>query len=184
MAASLGLALSSSVLQAQDGPPAGDFNPAQMRERMEQRLREAMEVKDDAEWKVISERITAVMDARRAARDGGGMMGFRPPGGPPLNRDVAPDQNGAGTTPPDAGPGPGNREEFQGPRNRPPASPEAGALKKAIDAKAPAAELKTKLAEFKAARAKKQADLEKAREDLRQVLSVQQEAVATTFGLL
>jgi hypothetical protein len=46
------------------------------------------------------------------------------------------------------------------------------------------AELKAKLEEYKAARQKKQAELEKAQEELRQILTVQQEAVAVTFGLL
>jgi hypothetical protein len=176
-----GLLLGAANLPAQDGPPPGNFDPAQMRQRMIERIREALDVKDDAEWQIISERITKVMDARRGARGPGGMAGFGPPPGGP------PPQGSNGPGPGNAGPGPAGAGEFRGP---PPGgfaaqvSPEAEALRKAIEAKAPTAELKTRLAEFKAARAKKQAELEKAQQDLREVLSVQQEAVAVTFGLL
>jgi hypothetical protein len=58
------------------------------------------------------------------------------------------------------------------------------ALRKAVDGKAPNSELKTKLADLKEARKKKQEALEKAQEDLRQLLSVRQEAIAATMGLL
>ena len=191
MSIAAGFILSSAPLRAQDGPPPGNSDPAQVRQRMDERLRAALNVKDEAEWQVISERVTKVMEARRAARDGGGMPGFRPPAGPPPGRnssvgDGGPDQ--AGPAQGDEGSAPNRREEFRGPPRGfggpPQAGPEAEALKKAIDAKASTSELKTKLAEFKAARAQRHINLEKAREDLRQVLSVQQEAVATTFGLL
>ena len=46
------------------------------------------------------------------------------------------------------------------------------------------AELKAKLADLKAARKKKQAELEQAQGELRQILTVHQEATAITFGLL
>src|SRR5262249_23034756 len=54
----------------------GNFDPAQMRERMMTRLREQMDVKDDDEWKAIEGQISKVMDARRevAANEFGGMF--------------------------------------------------------------------------------------------------------------
>src|SRR5262245_10092477 len=44
-----------------------NFNPAEMQTRMMDSVREQMGVKDDAEWNLISERITAVMELRRDA---------------------------------------------------------------------------------------------------------------------
>ena len=38
------------------GGQGGDFNPEEMRKRMMERVREQFGVKDDAEWKLISER--------------------------------------------------------------------------------------------------------------------------------
>ena len=143
------------------------------------RLREAFDVKDDSEWKAISASINKVMDARRAARGPGGPGGF---GGPP---PAGPNNRNPG----DPQPGPGGPSELRGPPGGPGGfnqelSPEAEALRNAIDAKAASAELKSKLAEFKAARLKKQTELENAQAALRQLLTVHQEAVATIFGLL
>ncbi len=137
---------SATGLRAQDGPPPGGFDPAQMRQRMLDRLHDQLEVKDEAEWKLIAERIQKVMEARRALGGPGG------PGGP----------GGFNRTPP----------------------PEIQALRKALDAKASPAELKTKLAEVRAAREQKEADLAKAQDELKQLLSVRQEAVAVLFGLV
>jgi hypothetical protein len=133
-----------------------------MRQRMMQRLREQMEVPDDSEWKVISERATKVMDARRAARSGGGGPGMfgPPPGGP-------------------GGPPPGGPGGFN-----PQPNPSLDALRKALDDKASAAELKAKVAEYKADLQQKRAALESAQDSLRQVLSARQEAIAVLAGLL
>jgi hypothetical protein len=57
-------------------------------------------------------------------------------------------------------------------------------LQKAIDAKAPKAEVKAALEKYVAARKAKQAELEKAQEELRKVLTSRQEAIATLNGLL
>jgi hypothetical protein len=62
--------------------------------------------------------------------------------------------------------------------------PELEGLRSALESKATATEVKAKLAQLRQARQKKEAALEKAREDLRQVLSVRQEAIAVTLGLL
>jgi hypothetical protein len=65
-----------------------------------------------------------------------------------------------------------------------PPSPEADALQKAIDAKAPKAEIKAAIEKYVASRKAKQAELEKAQDDLRKVLTTRQEAIATLNGLL
>lgn len=79
------LLVSLGNLQAQNPPARENFDPQQMHQRMMERLRDRFDVKDDAEWKAIAERIDKVMQARR---DVGGPMGVRPlglpgrPGGP------------------------------------------------------------------------------------------------------
>lgn len=62
--------------------------------------------------------------------------------------------------------------------------PEAEALQRAIDGKASASELKAALAKYQQARKAKQTELEKAQDELRKVLSLRQEAIATASGLL
>ncbi|MCX8108104.1 MAG: hypothetical protein N3G20_04800, partial [Verrucomicrobiae bacterium] len=68
-----------TVMGQQAGPGRGDrgdrpqFDPEQMRQRMMERMRERLEVKDDAEWKAIEDRLQKVMDARREAGGFGGM---------------------------------------------------------------------------------------------------------------
>jgi len=165
-------------------------------------VRERLGVKDDAEWQVISQRITQVMEARRAL-GGGGPGGFGgPPGGPggpggdSSRRDAA---NSAGPGGNDANGGPGGPSGQGGPPpdmaggsggpggpgnfNRQ-ADPEMEALRKAIDANAPAAELKTKMEQLRTARVQKEATLEKAQTELRQVLTTRQEAIAVSMGWL
>jgi hypothetical protein len=51
----------------------GNFDPEEMRARISQRLREQLEVTDDAEWQLIMERITKVTELRRGVA-GGGLM--------------------------------------------------------------------------------------------------------------
>jgi hypothetical protein len=176
-------------LRAQDRP---NFDPEQMRQRMMQRLREQMEVPDDSEWKVISERATKVMDARRAARSGGGGPGmFGPPpggpGGPPPGRSDSGSSPAGGPPPGDQGPAPGfaGGPPPGGPGGfNPQPNPSLDALRKALDDKASAAELKAKVAEYKADLQQKRAALESAQDSLRQVLSARQEAIAVLAGLL
>ena len=148
----------------------GNFDPEQFRQRMMDRYRETLGVKDDAEWKLISERINKVMEARREVGFGGGGGFFgrgRGAGGP----------NGGGDQP---GAGGGRR----GPRFGGEPSPEAEALQKAIESNASADEIKSKLAKFREARKEKRAKLEKAQAELKEVLTAKQEAAAVVAGLL
>lgn len=147
------------------GGPGG-FDPAQMRARMAERIREVLDIKSDDEWKVIEERVNKVTDARRDLGTGGGgrmMFGGGGAGG------GAGGQGGRG----------GGRGGFGGEP-----MPEADALQKAIEAKASVEEIKAKLAKYREARKVKQANLAKAQDELRQVLSLRQEAAATMLGLL
>ena len=183
-------------LEAQE-PSPGSFDPAQMRQRMSERLRDQFEVTDESEWKLIFERVEKVFELRRSL---GGPGGFGPPGGFPGGRggQGGPPPQMGGQRPDDAqgGPGgPGGPGGFGPPGGFPGGgggpmgfprqpNPELDALRAAIEAKATTAQLKAKMAQFREARKKKEADLEKAQEDLRQILSVRQEAIAVTMGLL
>ena len=136
----------------------GNFDPEQMRARVMERYKEALAPESDAEWKILETRLGKVMDARRDVGFGGGRGFGRPPGGGQgADRQRGPDRE---------------------------AAPEAEALQKAIDAKAPADEIKTKLAAFRDARQKKQAALEATQADLKKVLSIRQEAILVNMGVL
>ncbi|MBI3877025.1 MAG: hypothetical protein HY300_13900 [Verrucomicrobia bacterium] len=198
------LLISAGNIGAQDRPGQGNFDPEQMRQRMLDRVREQLEVKDDAEWKVISERIGKVMEARRATGGPGGFGGpgglggpgaFRPPNdggqdgvrpqrdggqGRPGGVRGGPDGQGGGRPQGERGQGgPGGPGGFNRESN-----PEAEALQKAIQANAPAEEIKAKLTALRDARKASEAKLEKAQDELRTVLSARQEAIAVTMGVL
>jgi len=64
------------------------------------------------------------------------------------------------------------------------ASPEQTALQNAVDANAPAGQIKDLLAKYRGAQKARQAKLEAAQDDLRKVLTTKQEAQATLFRLL
>jgi hypothetical protein len=116
--------------------------------------------KSEEDRKKIGELIGKVTDAQREARMGGG-FGF---GG----------QRGGGG----GGGGGGNRQGGAEP------SPEYTDLKKAIDDKAPADEVKAKLAKYRDSRKAKEVALEKAQDDLRKALNPRQEAAAVLAALL
>jgi hypothetical protein len=141
--------------QSRAGGPPGGFDPAQFQQQMLEQTRKNLSVTNDAEWTAIKPLVQKVMDARREARPGGGMRMFGPPGGP----------NGRG-----------------GPEGQ--VSSEQQALQKAIEANAPVAEIKAALTKCRSAHLDKQAKLESAQNDLKNVLSVKQEAQAVLMGLL
>ncbi len=144
------------------GGGRGNFDPAQFRQRQMDRYKELLEVTSDDEWKVIGERVGAVVDAQREANAGRRGMGGRR------------NQNNGGQAA--AG---GNR----GGRGGTP-SPEAEALQKAIDDKASSDVIKAALAKYRDAHTAKQAKLATAQDELRKVLSVRQEGQAVLAGLL
>jgi len=161
---------------------------------MVERLRDALGATDE-EWKAIRPLVAKVMEkqtGRLGGMFGGGMrMGFMgpPPGGPPPG---GPGAEPGGPPPP--GPGdrqrPGAEGERGGPRgDRPrlggPPNPEVEALAKALEAKdTPAADIEAKLKAVREARKKAEDELKAAREDLRKVLTVRQEAVMVLMGML
>jgi hypothetical protein len=153
------------------GGQRGNFDPEQMRQRMEERMRESFAVTDDAEWKVIYERIQKVNEARRAVPGSmGGMRGmFGGPGGGPPGGAAGGDNQQRG-----------NRAGGFGGQT----APEEEALAKAIEAKASKEELKAAMGKFRDARKSGEDKLTKAQDDLKAVLNVQQEATALRMGLV
>jgi hypothetical protein len=144
----------------------GNFDPAQMQQRMMERYKEVLEVTDDTEWKAMQLLVQKVMDLRRESLSGRGrgMTGRGARGGGNAQpADQAQQRRGAaaGTT-----------------------NPEADALQKAIDLKAPKPEMTAALEKYMAVRKAKQAALEQAQADLRKVLTSRQEAIAALNGLL
>jgi hypothetical protein len=172
------LGLGNTSIQAQ-----GNFDPEQMRARMMERVREQLEITKDDEWKIVSERAEKVMAARREAGGGGmgGMFG-RGPGGPGGGgrRGGADTANAGGGNNNNGGGDRGNRG--RGMFGEQPQ--EAKDLQAAIEAKAPAEEIKAKLEKYRAFKKAKEAELTKAQAALKEVLNARQEAAAVLAGLL
>lgn len=167
---------SNKALAQQDNGGGGrrGFDPARMQEfqqRRMDRLKEELEVKDD-EWTALQPLIQKVMDAQRAvlADRMGGFRGGRGGGG-------GGDNSGGG----DNG---GRRRGGGGFGGFGEPSPEAEALQKAIEGKASNSEMKAALAKYQESRKTKQTEMETAQTNLRKVLSVRQEAILTSQGLL
>jgi hypothetical protein len=149
------------------GPGGGNFDPAQMQQMMMQRYQEQLGITNDTEWSAIQPLVQKVMDAQRTGRGNmGRMFGRGGPGGP----------GGPGGGGPGGG-GPGGFGQQQ-------ADPAADALQQALDNGAPTDQIKDLLSKYQASQKAKQATLAAAQNDLRKVLTVQQEALATLMGLL
>ena len=162
----------------QGGPPQGpggpQFDPAQMRQMMEQRMQEMLGATAE-EWKVLGPRVMKVQELARQSAGGGpgmmfGPMGRRGAGGPGMG--------GPGSDRP-GGRGMGmNREltevekiqeELQTLLENTAATPE---------------QIKQQVTKLRAAREKAKQELAKAQQDLRQVLTVRQEAQLILMGML
>jgi Spy/CpxP family protein refolding chaperone len=160
-------------VMAQGGPGGGGPGGGGFGGRMQQRLddlRTQLDVKDDAEWGAISNAMMKVFEARMAGFAGG--RGGRNRGG---NNNGGGDQAGGNNN--------GGQRRFG-----PPSTPESEALQKAIDSKASADEIKSKLTKLreanKARRDKAAADLAKAQEDLKALLTSRQEAILVVNNML
>jgi hypothetical protein len=171
-----------SYAQGQQRANRGNFDPQQARQQMMERYRQRLDIKDDSEWSAIEPRIQKVLDARREASQ----MGM---GGMMFARGRANTDNAQGDQ---SQPNRRNRrnndnaqsDQGQTARRGPQPSPAAQDLQKAIAAKAPSDEIKSKLAAYRDERKQKRAQLETAQEELRKVLSLNQEATAVLMGLL
>ena len=144
-------------------------------------VRPQFEVTDDAEWSVIGDQISKVVDAlgQNSANAGTSKL---------VAAIINNRTGGAGGGGPNGGGGRAARFAGGGGMggmlggNQP--DPEGDALQQAIDNKASPTELKAAIAKVMEARKAKLAKLQKAQDDLRKLLSVRQEAVACSLGLL
>jgi hypothetical protein len=147
------------------GPGGGNFDPAQMRqqmaERMSQFIREKLVVTNDDEWAVIQPKLTKVTEVRMQVAFAG-MGGFR---------GMMGGNRGGG--------GGGNR--FGGMMQ---STPEADALQTALDSNAPKDQVKTALENLRAARQRQKDELAKAQNELREMLTLRQEATLVSLGIL
>lgn len=141
----------------------GGFDPAQIQQRVMDNIRQKLAFTNDTEWAVVQPMVQKVVDAKREAMMSSGMNFYR------LSRRSGGDSNRGGD----------RRPSFFGTP-----SPEAEALQKALDDQAPAAMIKNAMERYRASRKVKDAALAKAQEELRQVLSVRQEALAVSVDLL
>ena len=174
----IGQALSQEAATAPANPRArGNFDPAQMRQRMDQQMKDSLGVTDD-EWKALQPKLEKVQTLSRQGM-GGGMMGMGARGG----------RGGRGPGAPGAAPAtPGAETPAAGAA---PARPEsevqkaAAALQKVLDNKeAKPEDIKTALAALRDARAKAKTELDQAKKELREILTARQEAVLVARGIL
>lgn len=153
----------------------GGFDPAEMRNRMMNDLKEQLGASDD-EWKTLVPKIEKVMTVQRELQVGvGGPGGWGPPGGP------------GGPGGPDVSDGPGRRERDgdMGNWSEGKVAQARRELRRVVESRgASAAEISAKLAAYRKARQAARAELENARKDLVDATTPQQEAVLVIVGLL
>ena len=168
-----------------------NMDPTQIRQMLLDGLRQQFEVTDDQEWSLISGQLGKVYDAATA---GGGVTSFNVQKllQVALTSAYGGAQGGGGPGGPGGpggfgGPGGGGRNGggglgalFGG--GTP--APEDDALQHLIDSKASAEQLKAAITKVTDARKARLAKLQKAQDDLRQLLSVRQEAIACSLGIL
>ena len=143
------------------GRGGGNFDPAQMQQRMNDRVKTQFGSSDE-EWKAIEPLVTKVNEARMASAAGGMRSMF---GG---GRNRGGGQGGQGGAP----------------RFGPEPSAEETALSDAIEKDAAKDDLKTKMAAYRKAKAAKEAELKTAQDNLKKVLTTKQEAIALEMGLV
>ncbi|MCY2931844.1 MAG: hypothetical protein NTV86_20595 [Planctomycetota bacterium] len=166
----IGAALvSESLSQPADGGGGGGrggrggFDPAAIAQRMAERMKEALGVNDE-EWKVVEPKLTKVATLTFESRLGGiGGMGLFGGGRGGRGGDAA--------------------------TSRPAPTTEVGKAgaelgKVLADKEAKGEQIKTALQALRDARAKAKAELEQAQKDLREVLTVREEAVLVSMGML
>ncbi len=143
----------------------GNFDPAQMRQRMNERMMQQLGVTEE-EWKVIEPLYTKVTDLQRSTRGRGGFGmrgGFGGRGGRNRGGMGAQDQNAEPTALEKA------QQELSTLLENDSATPE---------------QIKAKLATLRKERDKVHQELVQAQENLRKVLSVKQEAQLVLMGTL
>ncbi len=168
----------------------GNFDPERMQQMMQERMRDQLGATEE-EWKVLGPRVMKVMQLNRQSRGGMGMMGMGGrrgmggPGGPGGPGEQQGDNNNRR----------GNNRGNQGDRpQRPrggmlgepsPVDTAAEALQTTLEnASATPEEIKSKLTALRTAKEKAKQELAVAQKDLREVLTLRQEAQLVVMGLL
>jgi hypothetical protein len=140
------------------GQGRGNFDPAQMRERMMTRIKEQLGATDD-EWKAIEPKVDKVMTAQRESRGGFGFGGFGRGGG---------GGGGGADQQPTTAVGKASAD-----------------LRTTLDSKDSAPEtIAKKLATLREAREKARKDVADAQKELKEILTQRQEAVLVINGML
>ncbi len=181
------LAVGISIAQPQGGQRGnqrggqrGMFDPARMQQMMQERMKEQLGISDD-EWQVVGPRLTKVMTLSREVQMGPGMgrmfMGRNRPGGPQGGPQGAPGANNADRQRRPRGPF-GQQQDTE-------MSKASEALQTTLENSASTAdEIKAKLTAFRAAKEKARSELAAAQKELREVLTLRQEAQLVLMGML
>ncbi len=163
------------------GGPGGGFDRSAMQERMNNMMKEQLEITDE-EWTIVGPRLNKVMTLSRESRMGG------------MGRMMRGRRGGMGGPGGQGGPGgPGG----EGPEGDRPGRPdddneEQSAVEKASDSLATVLEsetatseqVKEALTKLRAAKEAAKQELIKAQEELKEVLTLKQEAKLVMFGML
>ena len=176
VAASMTLCVGLAMAQQRGGRGvgAGRFDAAQWRQRVAERMKERLGATDE-EWNVIGPRLEKVQVAKmqdllRQVR--GGMMGMLPGTLGGLGGRMGREGGGAGAQ--------GALQQPQSDVDR-----AATALRTTVDSEgSTTAQIKEKLTAYREARERARNDLVKAQEQLREVLTLRQEAQLVMWGLL
>ena len=173
------------------GPP--DF--AQMRQRMEDRMKQQLDVTDD-QWDTLQPKIEKVQELKRELRLGGGGGGPGGPGGPggrgpgggqggPGGGQGADNQGGPGGGGPGGpGGGPGGPPPGMGIDPNSPVQLAITDLREAIRSNASDDTIKTKVAALRKAISDVKAELATAQKDLASATNLHQQAVLLTMNVL
>jgi hypothetical protein len=150
----------------------GNVDPSQFGQQRTASLREQLQITDDAEWSVVNELIQKVRTAQQAIQSdssrGGRSFSL---GTNSLAGLLGRMQQGGGA-------------QAVASALRSGSSSEADALRRAIDARSSEEDTRAALNKLVEVRKAHQAALEKVQQDLRQLLTLRQEAVAIVNGLL
>lgn len=185
-AAAAGICGLIGVAVPQENRPQADRGPGgrdQMGDRMaefrraaSERMRETMGATED-EWKVLQPKIEKVQTLSRDARGGMG-MGFRmlgPGGGPGGRGPGGRGRGGRDATPPAEG---ADRQQSDVEKTM------AELQKLLQDKESKAEDIKAALTAYREARAKVREELEKSQKDLREIVTVRQEAMLVSMAVL
>jgi hypothetical protein len=153
-------------------PQRGQFDPERMRQMMSQRMQELFGATDQ-EWKILGPRVTKVMELSRQVGGGGrggmmfGAMGRRggPQGGP-----------GGGRF--------GGRQGTQGTEQTEVEKATEGLRTLLENTSATPEQIKNQLTTLRAAREKAKQQLAVAQKELRQIITLRQEAQCVMMGIL